>query len=107
MSNFKEQPSYSSIYAKSFNDALLVLPDVIYERIEHVVDLLENFPNLGRPYNPDYDAALPPIDCMQMFVNKTHCVLYYTIDERNKELVFFYLGDTRQNPLTIFDDIDI
>lgn len=106
MSNREEDPSYSSVYAESFNDALLALPDAMYARVEHVVDLLESFPHLGRSYDPVYEAALPPIECMQMFVDETHCVLYYMIAERDKQLIFFYLGDTRQNPLTMFSDVD-
>ncbi|WP_172135433.1 hypothetical protein [Adlercreutzia sp. ZJ473] len=106
MSDAEERPSYSAVYAKSFNDALLALPDNAYARIEHIVDLLENFPYLGRPYNPTYDAALPPIECMQMLVSKTRYALYYMIDEKAKEIIFFYLGDTRQDPLTMFSDVE-
>lgn len=107
MSDLEERPRYTAVYAKSFNDMLLMLSDSAYERVEHVIDLLEEFPEIGHPYRPEYDASLPPVDCMQMLVDKTHCTLYYMIEERSRELIFFYLGDTRQNPLTIFDDIDI
>lgn len=105
MSKHEEGPAYAAIYAESFNEALLMLPDSVYERVEHTIGLLEEFPKLGHPYRPEYEASPPPVDCMQMFVDKTRCALYYMIEEKTRELIFFYLGDTRQNPLTLFGDI--
>lgn len=101
-----ERPKYTAIYGKSFNDELIRLPDATYNRVEHMIDLLESFPHIGHLYRPLYEAKLPPIDCMQAFVDRTYCALYYVIDEDRLELKFFYLGDTRQNPVTMFQDLD-
>ena len=99
------RPRFVAVYSESFNDTLIRLPDAIYDRIEDTIDLLEEFPFIGHPYRPQYEAKLPPVDCMQTFVDGTYCALYYVIDEDNLRLKFFYLGDTRQNPLTMFQEL--
>lgn len=55
---------------------------------------------MARIYDPPYEAAAPPVPCRRAIVPKTHCCLYYTVDEKERTLYFFKLGDTRENPLS-------
>ena len=84
----------------------MLLPDSVYDRIEHSVDVLLDSPGLLRDYDPPYDAALPPIDCKWYFVPGTCKVLYLTVDHKAQHLKFLFIGDTRQDPMRRFDDME-
>lgn len=56
---------------------------------------------MARVYNPSYAATKPPMPCRRAVVPKTHCCLYYVVDEEERALYFMRLGDTRENPLAL------
>lgn len=93
---------YSSRYSRHFQEQLLALPGKVYDRVSHTISLLEVMPGLGRPYEPEYEADLPPVSCQYMHVSNTTKCLYFTVDEEEKALSFFHLGDARQDPRMMF-----
>lgn len=64
------------------------------------------FPTMARVYNPSYAATKPPMPCRRAVVPKTHCCLYYVVDEEERALYFMRLGDTRDNPLAPWNSFD-
>lgn len=61
---------------------------------------------MARVYNPSYAATKPPMPCRRAVVPKTHCCLYYVVDEEERTLYFLRLGDTRENPLAPWNSFD-
>jgi mRNA-degrading endonuclease RelE of RelBE toxin-antitoxin system len=95
--------SYKVLYARQFHEQLMELPDAIYDKIEHSVDLLADNPNLLRDYDPPYAAARPPVDCKWHFVPGTFKVVYLSVNEGFEQMRFLFIGDTREDPLHRFD----
>lgn len=90
------------LYAPLFHEQLMALPDRVYERVEHSIDLLASQPGLARDYDPQYDADMPPIDCKWHYVPRTSKVIYFTYDEQEGVIRCFRLGDTREDPMQRF-----
>jgi hypothetical protein len=95
--------AFQALYARQFHEQMMELPDAVYERVEHSVDLLIENPGLLRIYDPPYEASAPPVDCMWYYIPGTHKVAYLTIDENKGQMRFLFLGDTREDPLHRFD----
>ena len=97
---------YAAVYARQFHDQLMELPDPLYERIEHSVDVILDNPGLLREYDPPYEAAIPPVECKWYYVPNTYKVIYVTTDDAVGQMRFLFLGDTREDPLHRFDRMD-
>ena len=54
--------AYQALYARQFHEQLMELPESVYEKIEHSVDILLDNPGLLRNYDPPYEAATPPVE---------------------------------------------
>ena len=90
-------------YARQFAEQLAKLPDATYDRVEGSVDVLASNPGLARRYNPQYEAAMPPVPCRSFPVPRTTKVIYLVADERLHELSMLFLGDAREDPRRRFD----
>lgn len=95
--------TYEVIYTRQFHEQLMELPDPIYDRVEHSIDIIISNPGLARNYDPSYEAAFPPIECKWYLVPNSHKVLYLTINPDMKQIQFLFVGDTREDPLHRFD----
>jgi len=73
--------TYQALYARQFHEQLMELPDSVYDKVEHSIDVLVDNPGLLRDYDPPYDAATPPVDCKWYYVPGTFKVLYLAADE--------------------------
>ncbi|MEE8716293.1 MAG: hypothetical protein SOI26_10300 [Coriobacteriales bacterium] len=98
--------AYEVLYARQFHEQLMVLPDSVYERVEHSVDVVADNPGLLRVYDPPYEAAVPPLDLRWYYVPHTHKVIYLEQDEQARQLRPLFLGDTREDPRHRFDRMD-
>ena len=49
--------AYQALYARQFHEQLMELPESVYGKIEHSVDILLDNPGLLRNYDPPYEAA--------------------------------------------------
>ena len=87
--------TYQAFYARQFHEQLMELPDSVYDKVEHSIDMLVDNPGLLRDYDPPYEAATPPVDCKWHYVPSTYKVLYLTVDEATLQMRFLFLGDTR------------
>ena len=74
----------------------------VLERIEQQKSMLEFFPEMGRTYQPDYEAAYPSVPCRWVTVPDTPFTLYYHFDEKAQKVVIFYIEHQRMNPLGRF-----
>lgn len=99
-----EEEYYTSVFSQTFGERMLALPNAVYARVNHTIDLLERFPGMGHVYEPAYEAADIPVECLQIHVPDTYCTLYYFVDEDARELCFLFLEDMRANPDTRFRD---
>lgn len=91
---------YQRALSPSFADSYASLHHAAHKRTESLLDLLQYFPYIGKNYDPPYEHAAPPLPCRRAVVPKTHCCLYYVVDEERRMLYFLRLGDTRQDPNT-------
>lgn len=96
-----EKP-FASVYSEYFQEQLDQVSDKLFERIDRSIALLETMPGLGREYEPEYEADLPPFSRRFMVVPRTTKCLYFTVDEDARVLRFFLLDDTRRNPQARF-----
>ena len=76
----------------------------VAERIAHTIGLLRTTPFIGRVYDPDYEASIPPFECRRFVVSKTTVELYYTVDEKARLVQIALIRDSRMNPMTRFAD---
>lgn len=74
--------------------------DSLFARVDHDLDLLRSFPELGKKYDPVYDAARPPFDCRVLYCEQYG--IYYRVDDGNRRVVVFAIVDQRRNPKTRF-----
>ena len=93
-------------YARQFAEQLADLPNAVYERVEGSVDALASNPGLARLYNPQYEAAQPPVPCRSYPVPRTTKVTYLVMDEKEHELTMLFLGDAREDPRRRFDRME-
>ncbi len=93
-------------YVRQFAEQPADLPDAIYERAEASVDVLEPNPGLARRYDPQYEAARPPVPCRSYSVPRTTKVIYLVADEAVRELTMLFLGDAREYPRRRFDRME-
>lgn len=91
---------YKRMLSPLFVDGYASLHPAAHKRTESLLDLLQYFPHIGKNYDPPYKHAAPPLPCRRAIVPKTHCCLYYVVDEERRTLYFLQLGDTRQDPST-------
>lgn len=98
--------AYQALYARQFHEQLMELPESVYDKIEHSVDILLDNPGLLRDYDPPYEAIIPPIECKWYYVPGSYKVIYLTIDDTTRSMRFLFLGDTREDPLHRFDRMD-
>ncbi len=97
---------YQALYARQFHEQLMELPEPVYNKIEHSIDILLDNPDLLRDYNPPYEAAIPPAECKWYYVPSSYKVIYLTIDDTARSMRFLFLSDTREDPLHRFDHMD-
>lgn len=79
-----------------------ILENVYSERVAAAIDrqreMLALFPEMGRRYDPIYEAAFPPFPCRWVAIPDTLFTLYYTVDVGKNEVVVFYIEHQRMNP---------
>ncbi len=83
-----------------------VTSERVARKIFQYRELLESFPDLGRPYDPDYPAARPPFPCRQISIPDTPFTLYYLKEEDNKRIVIFTIEYDRASPNARFSRIN-
>lgn len=76
------------------------------ERIYRYEKLLEQMPDFGVPYDPYYDAAMPPFPCRQVRIPDTPFTMYYLKDEESRRIVIFSIAFSRADPRTRFRGIE-
>lgn len=77
----------------------------IAEKLIEYRVLLQNFPGLGRPYDPSYPAARPPFPCRVIAVPDTPFDIYYIKDDEEKAVTIFAVEFKTGNPLTRFSSL--
>lgn len=74
----------------------------VLSRIEQQKSMLELFPEMGRTYQPEYEAAYPSVPCRWIAVPDTPFTLYYHFDEKAQTVVIFHIEHQRMNPAERF-----
>lgn len=97
---------YEVLYARQFDEQLMELPDSVYDRVEHSIDVIVDNPGLLRAYDPPYEAAAPPMDVRWYYVPRAYKVIYLALDEEGRQMRMLFLGDTREDPLHRFDRME-
>lgn len=68
----------------------------VFEHVGRDLKLLEASPELGRAYDPAYDARRPPFACRVLYCE--HYGIYYRIDDASRSVLVFAIEDQRRNP---------
>ena len=74
-------------------------------RLDSMLDVLDTVPDIGRAYDPLYEAARPSIEGLRV-VYAGHFGIYYVIDEDAGRVVVVAIEDQRRDPLTRFSHLD-
>lgn len=100
--------SWSVFYSKSARDFISkqVTSERVLRKIFSYREILEQFPDVGRPYNPAYKAARPPFPCRVISIPDTPFDLYYLKDEEAHRIVILCLEFQRSDPNARFSSID-
>lgn len=95
-------------YAQSVID--FIIEHVASERVANKLfeyrQLLQEFPDFGKPYDPDYAAARTPFDCREISVPDTPFTLYYLKQEAEERIIIFCIEFQRTDPNARFSGID-
>lgn len=96
-----ETPAYQVILTDEAFYALTALPsDRLFQHVSHDLELLETTPELGRVYDPVYEAVTPPFACRVLFCENYG--IYYRLNSETRTLTVFAIEDQRRNPLGRF-----
>ena len=84
-------------------EQLAAIPsDALYLQVKDAILRLAQFPGLGRVYDPEYEAARPPMSCRVMYAGR-YGVYYTGFDAPgNEPLVILAVEDERRDPLRRF-----
>ena len=91
-----------------FTDSVrtFILENVYSERVALAIDrqrdMLALFPEMGREYDPVYDAARLSVPCRWIAIPDTPSTIYYVIDYDADEVRVFYIEHQRMNPMGRF-----
>lgn len=81
---------------------LFILENVYSERVASAIDrqrdMLALFPEMGREYDPSYEAAHFPVPCRWIAIPDTPFTIYYVIDYDADEVKVFHIEHQRMNP---------
>ena len=69
--------------------------------------LLEEFPDLGKPYDPDYAAAKTPFACREIHVPDMPFTMYYLKCEDERRIIIFCIEFQRVEPNSRFSGADL
>ena len=76
--------------------------DALYLQVKAAIQRLAQFPELGRAYDPQYEAARPPVPCRVLYAGR-YGVYYAGFDAPAGEpLVVLTVEDERRDPLRRF-----
>ena len=90
---------YAVLMAEQAERALLAVASAAdFKRLKKSKDLLKTSPELGRIYDPSYEAAQPPFVCRQLPVPGTHYTFYYVVDHVVRTVFVLEIADQRRNP---------
>ncbi|WP_139651645.1 hypothetical protein [Raoultibacter phocaeensis] len=70
------------------------------KRIDGVLSVLDTVPDIGRGYDPLYEAAMPPKDVMVAYAG--HFSIYYEVLEEERIVYVYYIEDQRRDPMARF-----
>lgn len=76
----------------------------LFCHIDNDLGLLETTPELGREYDPVYDAVRPPFPCRVLYCEQYG--IYYKLDDESKTVLVFAIEDQRRNPARRFDTFE-
>ena len=92
-------PRRPVVISQLAQDQLAELPsDAAYLQVKEAILRLAQFPMLGREYDPDYDAACPPVACRVLYAGRYG--VYYTgfNGAPDMPLVVLAVEDERRDP---------
>ena len=95
---------YSAYYTDEAIQSIIesVSSDRVLTHIEHLRELLQTTPELGRVYDPEYPASRPPFECRVIAVPDSPFSLYYVVDEDAQEVIIFHIENQRMDPTERF-----
>lgn len=103
-----ENTPWMVLYSRSAIDFISrrVASKKVAQKIFRYRELLAENPDLGRNYQPEYAAAVPPFPCRFISVPDTPFTLFYFKDEKERKIVIFCVEFQRTDPVGRFVVVD-
>lgn len=70
------------------------------DRIDRLIEFLEDHPYYGQVYDPYYEASRPPVPCRVFYCG--HVGVYYHVNDPDRIITVFAMVNQRRNPLGRF-----
>lgn len=98
-----EKGAYEVVIAPSALRKMAAIPSKADRRsVDKVICILDTVPDIGRKYDPLYEAARPEGDVMVVYAG--HYGIYYEVLEEEKLVAVYHIEDQRRDPLKRFED---
>lgn len=78
--------------------------DRVFNHVDHDLELLGTTPEMGRIYDPVYEACKPPFECRVFYCE--YLGIYYRVNDETKEVVVFAIVDQRVGPNNRFSSFE-
>ena len=69
-------------------------------KVDKMLQILDTVPDIGRLYDPVYEAARPPFAVKVVYAG--HYGIYYDVDEEAAKVNVLFIEDQRRDPLGRF-----
>lgn len=93
----EEREAYGvSLTDEAFYTYASIPSERVFEHVGRKLELLGTTPELGRVYDPAYEAKRPPFACRVLYCE--HYGIYYRVDDANRSVLVFAIEDQRRNP---------
>ncbi|MEE1045590.1 MAG: type II toxin-antitoxin system RelE/ParE family toxin [Olegusella sp.] len=88
--------SWSIKLTGTASEAYLAIPDTRIRKVDDALDAIAIMPEIGRIYDPVYEAARPPFEVRVVYASVYG--IYYTVDEESGVVFIRYIEDQRMDP---------
>lgn len=108
MANDRCSPSneapYRVVLSRGAEKTYRAIPSAYdFRKVDKLLLLLDTVPEIGRVYDPQYEAARLPFSVRVAYAGRYG--VYYHVDEAQHTVIVLSIEDQRMNPLNRFYDI--
>lgn len=99
-SNADASPYSINLSSKANADFKAISSKSDFAKVDKILSLLETTPNMGRVYDPAYEATRLPFILFVVYAG--HYGIYYELDHDVRQVKVLFIEDQRRDPLMRF-----